>query len=82
MHFSNELKTWLEKPGGKTVGGLNKALSEKSFAVVMLIMLFPSATPLPTGGVTYILEFIAMIVSAQLAKGKSTIWLPKRLLNL
>lgn len=82
MNFSDELKKWLEKPGPKTVGKLNEAFSEKSIAIVMLILLFPSATPLPTGGVTYILEIIAMIVSLQLIIGRSNIWLPKRFLKV
>jgi hypothetical protein len=77
--FSHELETWLEQDEPKTIGSLTDVIDEKSFAVVVLLLLIPSALPLPTGGVTHLLELIAVVVVAQMAVGREELWLPRRL---
>jgi hypothetical protein len=76
--FSHELEGWLEQDGPKTVGSLTDVIDEKSFAVVTLLLLIPSALPLPTGGVTHLFELIAAIVVAQMVLGREELWLPRR----
>jgi hypothetical protein len=44
----------------------------------MLLML-PAALPLPTGGVTHVLELAAVLVAAQMIANRHAIWLPQRL---
>ena len=41
--FSDELESWLEQDAPKTVGSLTDVIDEKSFAVVTLLLLIPSA---------------------------------------
>jgi hypothetical protein len=77
-HFSDQLEGWLEQDGPKTVGSLNDLMDEKSFAVVTLLLLIPSALPIPTGGVTHVFELIAVIVVAQMVLGREELWLPRR----
>jgi hypothetical protein len=36
------------------------------------------ALPLPTGGVTHVLEVVAMLLALELIVGRRTIWLPER----
>jgi hypothetical protein len=43
-----------------------------------VLLLGPSALPLPTGGVTNVLEIIAMLLALQLILGRDRIWLPRR----
>jgi hypothetical protein len=76
--FSDELQSWLERDGPKTMGSLTDLIDEKSFAVVGLLLLIPSALPIPTGGVTHVLELAAAVVVAQMVLGREELWLPRR----
>jgi hypothetical protein len=51
---------------------------EKSFAILFVILLGPSALPLPTGGLTNVFEVIAVLLGLQLIAGRDEIWLPER----
>lgn len=76
--FSHDLETWLEQDEPKTVGSLTDLIDEKSFAVVTLLLLIPSALPIPTGGVTHLFELIAVLVVGQMVLGREELWLPRR----
>ena len=75
--FSNELETWLRGKNKKTLSSLSEVFSEKSFAIVILVLMSFSALPLPTGGITNIFELISMLLALEMMLGKNTIWLPK-----
>jgi hypothetical protein len=74
--FSDRLETWLTSEGTKTVADLDAVVAEKSFAVTVLLLMFPSALPLPTGGITQIFETITLVVAFQMLIGRRTLWLP------
>jgi len=76
--FSHELEAWLEQDGPKTVGSLTDLIDEKSFAVVTLLLMIPSALPIPTGGVTHLFALIAAVVVVQMVVGREELWLPRR----
>lgn len=76
--FSSQLKAWLESKKPKTIESLASVFGQKSFVVIILIlMLFPSL-PIPTGGITHVLEIVAMILALEMIVGFKTITLPKR----
>ena len=77
MRLSDELDGWLRSDGDKTLGSLIDLFEERSFAVLFLFLL-PSALPLPTGGVTQVLEAIAMLLALQLIANRDCVWLPQR----
>ena len=52
--------------------------SEKSFAILFLILMAIPALPLPTGGVTHVFEIINMLLALELIAGLDKVWLPKR----
>lgn len=79
--FSTELEEWLHGTKPKTLASLIDTFGQRSHAVVLLLMLFPSALPLPTGGVTNILEVLAMLVALQMIVGRKTPWFPQRWQN-
>lgn len=83
MHepFSRRLDKWLKDKSPKTLSSLIDAFSEKSFAVLFLILLSIPALPLPTGGVTHIFEIIAALLCLELIIGRRTVWLPKKWQN-
>ena len=76
--FSARLESWLEQDQPKTIGALTDLIDEKSFALILMLLLFPSAIPIPTGGVTHVLELIAVLVALQLVVGRRELWLPRR----
>ena len=76
--FSDQLEAWLSGDGTKTLGTLGEVFAEKSFAVTILVLMFVPALPLPTGGITHVFEVITVMLAAQLAVGRTTIWLPER----
>jgi hypothetical protein len=40
--------------------------------------MFPSALPIPTGGLTHVLEVVTLLLAGQIVAGRTEIWLPKR----
>jgi len=79
--FSEDLEQWLASPGDNTLGELTTVFAEKSFAIALMLLMFTSALPVPTGGITTIFELIAIVLALQLTVGRPTFWLPKRLLH-
>ena len=79
--FTTELEEWLDSRGKKTIKGLLEAFDEKSFAIVFLLLMSPSALPIPTGGVTHVLEIFTMLLALEMIIGRRTPWLPKRALR-
>jgi hypothetical protein len=76
--FSDELEEWLKGDTPKTVGALSEEFEERSFAVTILLFMFPSALPIPTGGITHVLELFAIAVALQMVAGRKTLWIPRR----
>ena len=76
--FSDQLETWLNTEGPKTIGDLGRVFSEKSFAVTILFLMFFPALPLPTGGITHVFEVMAALLAAEMMIGLKSIWLPAR----
>jgi hypothetical protein len=75
--FSEQLESWLESDEPKTIGSLTDLVDEKSFAVILLMLLLIPALPAPTGGITHVFEVIAAIVAVQMVIGRAELWLPK-----
>jgi hypothetical protein len=76
--LSDQLEQWLTGDGEKTLGSLVHAFGEKSFAVLLVLLLAVPALPLPTGGVTHVFELIAALISVELIAGRREVWLPQR----
>ena len=79
--FSSRLESWLEEDKPETIAALTDLIDEKSFALILMLLLFPSALPIPTGGVTHVLELIAVLVALQMVVGRRELWLPRRVRN-
>jgi hypothetical protein len=75
---SEELESWLQSDGEKTVGSLAEVFEEKSFAILWVLLLGLPALPLPTGGATHVFEIIAVLLGLELIAGRQKIWLPQR----
>ncbi len=75
---SDQLQRWLDADTTKTLGGLIDAFGEGSFAIIFLVLMAVPALPLPTGGVTHVLEVIVMLLALELIVGRRKVWLPER----
>ena len=76
--FSSRLESWLAEDKPETIAALTDLIDEKSFALILMLLLFPSTIPIPTGGVTHVLELIAILVALQMVVGRRELWLPRR----
>jgi hypothetical protein len=76
--LSDQLERWLGGSGPQTLGSLVDSFGEKGFAVIFVVLMAPSALPLPTGGVTNVLEVITMLLALELIVGRRCVWLPQR----
>jgi hypothetical protein len=77
-NVSDQLEGWLRADGPKTIGSLIELFGERSFAIVFLLLMAIPALPIPTGGVTHVLEVIVILVALQLVVFRREIWLPDR----
>jgi hypothetical protein len=57
---------------------MNDVFAERTFAVAILVLMFIPALPLPTGGVSHVVEVITVVLAAQMILGRQTPWLPER----
>ena len=78
LKLSDQLEGWLTGDGEKTVGSLVDAFGDKSFAILLVLLLGVPALPLPTGGVTHLFEIIAALLALELIAGRREVWLPDR----
>jgi hypothetical protein len=79
--FSAQLEQWLTNKQPKTIESLLNTFGEKSFAIVVMILMFFPALPIPTGGITHLLELVVMLVALEMVFGRRTLWLPKMVLK-
>jgi hypothetical protein len=79
VRFSDELEDWLAGDPHKTFGDMVDVFGERGFAVGILMTLCVPALPLPTGGVSHVLELIAILLAVQMVLGRTVVWLPQRL---
>jgi hypothetical protein len=75
---SDQLERWFREAGPRTLGSLTDLFGEKAFAVIFIVLMAVPALPLPTGGVTHVLEVVAILLALELIIGRRTIWLPAR----
>jgi hypothetical protein len=78
LTLSAQLERWLTGEGDKTLGSLVRTFGEKSFAILLVLLLGVPALPLPTGGVTHVFELIAALIALELIAGRDEVWLPRR----
>jgi hypothetical protein len=77
--LSDRLERWLLGPGAKTTGRLIEQFGAQTFAVLFTVLLAIPALPVPTGGISHVLEIIAMLLALELVVGRREVWLPERL---
>jgi hypothetical protein len=79
--WSDELEAWLGSEHPKTIGDLVETFGSGSFAILFVVLLAFPALPLPTGGLSHVLEVLAMLLALELVAGRSEVWVPQRWQN-
>ena len=76
--LSDRVEAWLTGSQRKTMGDLVDRFGPQSFAILFVVLMAVPALPLPTGGVTHVLEIVTMLLALELIVGRSEVWIPKR----
>jgi hypothetical protein len=74
--LSDRLDAWLGRAGANSLGALVDEFGPQSFALLFLILMAFPALPLPTGGVSHVLEIATMLLALELLVGRREVWLP------
>jgi hypothetical protein len=76
--FSTILRHFAASPRERiAIGELLDGFGDRSFGAAMLLLAIPNMVPLPPGAST-IFGLPLMLIAAQLALGRRTVWLPER----
>lgn len=77
--FSDEMKEWLKADSSKTIGSLEAHFGDEAVAVVIMLLMFVPALPIPTGGITHIFELVVMLMSLGMIFGRRKLMLTKKM---
>lgn len=75
---SDHLAGWLTGDEPTTLGLLADTFGSKIFPVACLILMAPSALPIPTGGANHLLDIIALVFAVQILLLRRELWLPAK----
>ncbi len=76
--LSDRLEAWLTSDHPKTVGDLIDTFGAQSFALLFVVLMAFPALPLPTGGLSHVLEILTMLLALEMVAGRREVWVPKR----
>jgi hypothetical protein len=78
QRLSDQLEQWFAQGADRTIGELIDDFGARSFAVSFVVLMAFPALPLPTGGISHVLEAAAMLLALELVVGRSEVWIPER----
>lgn len=76
--LSDQLEQWFGQGQDRTIGELIDSFGPRSFAVSFVVLMAFPALPLPTGGISHVLELATMLLALELVVGRSEVWVPER----
>jgi len=76
--LSDKLEQWFGRDEDRTIGELIETFGSGSFAVAFVVLMAFPALPLPTGGISHVLELVTMLLALELVVGRTEVWVPKR----
>jgi hypothetical protein len=82
MKFSEDIKVFLEDAKtANTLENLLQVIKGKSFALMLFVLMLPAALPIPTAGITHVLEVVTVLVALQMIVLRPFLWLPHKVLK-
>jgi hypothetical protein len=81
--LSELLGNFSEELGGEdtTVKALIETIGDRGFGLLLLILAFPAALPLPAPGYATPFGIMMVFIGTQIFLGKKSLWLPEKMLN-
>lgn len=76
--LSDQLEAWMTSDRRKTIGDLVETFGPGSFSVLFVILMAFPSLPLPTGGISHVLEVVTMLLAVELIAGRREVWIPAR----
>ncbi|MCU1497041.1 MAG: exopolysaccharide biosynthesis protein [Acidimicrobiales bacterium] len=76
--IGDRLEEWLTSDAPTTLGSLDDAFGHNAFPVACLVLMAPSALPIPSGGATHVLDVIALVFALHIVLGRRKLRLPER----
>ena len=76
-NFSAQIESWMHSKQPKTFGNLSTFFGKNSFATIFIICMALPALPIPTGGITHVLEILVALVALETIIGLKSLWIPK-----
>ena len=80
--LSDKLERWSKTDSTPTLIEFNKEFSEEGMALLILILIAPSALPVPTGGITHIFQVLVLIIAMQILMARKYLWIPKKMYGI
>ena len=82
--LSQELQNFVESLNEEdtTVGQLVERIGDRGFGLLLLILAFPAALPVPAPGYATPFGVLMIILGFQIIRGRTTPWLPERFQKL
>jgi hypothetical protein len=68
-----------DDPLGLSIACVTRAVGEKGFGLVLMILSLPSALPVPAPGYSTPFGIVIALIALQMILGRSALWLPDRL---
>lgn len=68
-----------ESEHGPSIGEITRAVGEKGFGLVLLVLALPSALPVPAPGYSTPFGIVITLIALQMLLGRQRLWLPQRL---
>ena len=65
-----QLEEWLGSDQRRSIESLVERFGPRSFAILFIVLMAFPAIPLPTGGVTHVLEIVTMVLAVELIVGR------------
>lgn len=82
VKLSENIKSFLEDADtSNNLRNLLAAIQGKSFALVICVLMLPASLPIPTAGITHVLELVTLFVALQMVVLRKYLWLPENILN-
>ncbi|MGC6423878.1 MAG: exopolysaccharide biosynthesis protein [Lentimonas sp.] len=66
---------------GPTIEELTRAVGDKGFGVLLMLLSLPSALPIPAPGYSIPFGIAMAIIAIQIMVGRESVWLPRRILK-
>ena len=80
--LSKKLEDWLKSDDTPTVAEFNQASGDEGMGLLIVLLIAPSALPIPTGGITHLFQIGVVITALQVMLARETLWLPKKIANI